>query len=84
MEFNCQLIILEQSELFVGCILEVSLIYYIGLSKFQNDGPLQYSDSQNWSALYEQPIDRFHVTSLLPCWRTISKDSSLAFIVSSS
>ena len=30
------------------------------------------------------PIDRFHVTSLPPCWRTISKDSSLASIVSSS
>ena len=29
-------------------------------------------------------IDRFHVTSLPPCWRTITKDSSSASIVSSS
>ena len=29
-------------------------------------------------------INRFHVTSLSPCWRTITKDSSLASIVSSS
>ena len=28
--------------------------------------------------------DRLHVTSLPPCWRTITKDSSLASIVSSS
>ena len=26
-------------------------------------------------------IDHFHVTSLLPCWRMITKDSSLASIV---
>ena len=29
-------------------------------------------------------IDRFHVTSLPPCWRTITKYLSLAFIVNSS
>ena len=29
-------------------------------------------------------IDRFHVMSLPPCWRTTTKDSSLAFIFSSS
>ena len=29
-------------------------------------------------------IDRFHVTSLPPCWWTITKDSSLASIVRSS
>ena len=38
--------------------------------------------------LYEESekmcIDRFHGTSLLPCWRTITKDSSLASVVSSS
>ena len=28
-------------------------------------------------------IDRLHVTSLPPCWRTLTKDSSLASIVSS-
>ena len=28
------------------------------------------------------PIDRLHVTSLPPCWRTITKDSSLVPIVS--
>ena len=31
----------------------------------------------------KKSIDRFHVTSLPPCWRTITKDSSLASIVSS-
>ena len=30
-----------------------------------------------------QAIDHFHITSLPPCWRTITKDSSLASIVSS-
>ena len=29
-------------------------------------------------------IDCFHVTSLPPCWKTITKDSSLASIVNSS
>ena len=31
-----------------------------------------------------QAIDHFHITSLPPCWRTITKDSSLASVVSSS
>ena len=35
-------------------------------------------------ACMEIQIDHFHVTSLPPCWRTITKDSSLASIVSSS
>ena len=33
---------------------------------------------------WKSPIDHLHVTSLPPCWRTITKDSSLASIVSSS
>ena len=32
----------------------------------------------------KKSIDRFHVTSLPPCWRTITKYSSLASVVSSS
>ena len=32
----------------------------------------------------QRAIDRLHVTSLPPCWRTITKVSSLASIVSSS
>ena len=31
----------------------------------------------------DSPTDHFHVTSLPPCWRTITKHSSLASIVSS-
>ena len=41
-------------------------------------------DKNKDTPLWIGSIDRFHVTSLPPCWRTITKDSSSASIVSSS